>query len=60
MAHPRKVIREYLITNGSTTEAQLITACEANGARTERCGRVIARLIARGKIIKSGADHTWA
>jgi hypothetical protein len=60
MSSIRKLIREYVIANGPATEAQLITAGDANGASERRCRKIIDKMIERGKIIKSGDDHTWA
>ena len=54
----RKQIKDYIIANGPSTEAELVTECAKDGVREGRVNRVLERLVTRGKLTESGGDYS--
>lgn len=60
MRNIRKSIRDYVTANPACTEAEIIAACDSEDGPRRSAKSVLPRMIRRGKIIKTGENHSVA
>jgi len=56
----RKFIKDHIVDNGPSSEAELIAACQAAGAKSPRAERIIQRMTSHGKLVENGGTYTLA
>jgi len=56
----RKVVIEYIGTNGASTKEELEAALVSAGAEQRRIDGLVERMARRGKLIESGGTYTVA
>ena len=58
--HVRKIIITYITNNSGCTEEDIVAHGVSSDVPEARITRTLARIIAKGKIIKAGNSHSMA
>ncbi len=56
----RKVLKDFIKANPASTEVDIVAYGGTQGIIEEDVQRILTRMIRRGKIIKTGDDHSMA
>ena len=56
----RKIIRDFIGANPASTEADIVAYGGTQGISEDHVSLILIRSIRRGKIIKTGDDHSLA